>query len=406
MNRRQFLATGVTSGAFITLARDAMAEQTPEDVADEQTESAYTPFNAAFAPTVRPTPLSDAEMRELAQRNLENLIFEVMQNRQILRDSIDSPGLSESALMPPGVENLPRGSARIPKYFVYPATYDQSNPIPSLQFVDPWETEPRIQGSDEEPDVEMSLKLSAFQVADASDSKRDARALMRVTTGTSSGNPTDESDIFWVLNTAINVYGQYQAAKRGEKVPLAQPRQKPLAIPIYLKGGVGSIKLEVVQSSETTFFQKVIGFLKGDTAQTVAAAFGLPVVTRVALNAVDALLTRMMEKNQKTLMGGEFLQFAFSRRGKDALSGDGSLVASLGPGRWLFSTYDAYTTINAQKPLFDTSIGRLVPGEAKGNLPGFYDDIYKNPKNDPFGQLTYALIDVEQQSRKSPLSAT
>ena len=246
---------------------------------------------------------------------------------------------------------------------------------------------PVLQGASDKPDVNMQLDFESFKIGMNEDIDRNTKATLQLQIG--QEKKMDALDkLFYCINGGLDLYNEIKGkktdAKDFKKSTDAAMGNKPISMP----GGVGQITLKVVKHEEPKWWQKVFSFAKSDSAKDLFSLIGFPGITETALNCVSGMLDSLFDKKPEVLFQSQAIKVGFTQSAKDELSGGLSTnyVSCLNPGFWIMARKSDYDTIINAKPIYYGGYGVLAP-DGMSEI-----DALKDSANNPFSQITYAVI--------------
>lgn len=252
------------------------------------------------------------------------------------------------------------------------------------------QVEPRLKGSDENPDIFVRLHMVAFHVGASEEVDRNVRATLRIDFGKDENSNSPLDTLFWSIAAGLNLYNEAHGKRSEPKELKADFHEAFAKRPIEIPGGLGRLSFEVVKHQEPQWWRKIFGFLKGETARTLAAAIGFPAITTQAIDLLDQLLNRLDQDEPAVLFRSRPMTLALTDKAKRDVTGDipGVSAGVLNPGYCLLARGRDFATIVARDPKFLVAYGKLVPGET--SLEEFLAQGY----DDPFEDMTYAVFRV------------
>lgn len=257
---------------------------------------------------------------------------------------------------------------------------------------------PAIEGSTEDPDVLVSLRMLSFQVGQQEDVDRDTRATMRLTFGKDE-NSTDKffDNVFWSIAAGLDLYNQ----ATGEKTPgkdLKCDFGKAFANrPIEIPGGLGVLQFEVVKHKEPKWWRKIFSFLGSGTGKSLVSVLGFPAITTQAIDMLNEMLSRFLEDaTPEALFKSKPMRLALSQYAKDEFTGGNARVrlGALRPGFCVMTRGRDVDAFNEENLVFYPTHGILAPDDALA------DDVASGEYEDPLEDVTYAVFRVGMKSTK------
>lgn len=259
------------------------------------------------------------------------------------------------------------------------------------------QVEPGIDGSDEEPDVLVSLQLLSFNVGAGIEIPDDSRATVRLTFGKDETSRDKYFDAaFWSIAAGLKLYDETKRKPAAGKDLSADFRKAFGNRPIEIPGGLGKLTFEVVRHKEPAWWQKVFRFATGDTGKSLISVLGFPAITTQAIGVVDELLNRLVDNEPEMLFKSEPLRLALSKQARsDLTAGNPRIkVGCLTPGFCILARARDYSTIADAQACYYAEYGKLVPAGVSDAqlLSGSYDD--------PFAALSYAVFRMGMKKTK------
>ncbi|MCM5661520.1 hypothetical protein [Galbibacter mesophilus] len=259
------------------------------------------------------------------------------------------------------------------------------------------EVNPDIEGSEEQPDVLVNLKMQSFHIGDDVKINKRTRATMRINIGKdeSSSNSYFET-VFWSIAAGLDLYNKTKNKPATPKDLKADFKEAFANRPIEIPGGLAKMTFEVVKHEEPKWWQRIFNFFKSGTGQVFTSTIGFPAITASAINLVDELLNKLDKSDPEVLFKSRPLRLALSQKAKnDYTSGNERIkIGALTPGFCVLARgKDFLKLINANAYYYPT-YGKLVP-ENVSNA-----DLVAGNYNDPFKNVTYVIFRIGMKATK------
>lgn len=255
--------------------------------------------------------------------------------------------------------------------------------------------QPKLAGSDDEPDVLTKLNLLSFHVGADEKIDKDTRATMRINFGKDPSS-TDRSfdTVFWAIVAGLKLYNESTGQPAQTKELSADINRAFGNRPIEIPGGLGNLSFEVVKHAEPKWWQKVFSFLQGGTGQALTSALGFPAVTQAAIGIIDELVGRLAEEEPEILFKSRPMRLALTGKAHEEYTGGSPRVrlGSLNSGHCVLARYRDFNDIAASNAVFYPTHGVLAPASAD---PANYASL--TTKN-PLHGMTYAVFRVRMKS--------
>ena len=246
---------------------------------------------------------------------------------------------------------------------------------------------PTLHGLEEKPDINMLLDFEGFNIGSKEDIDRRSKATLQLKVGQEQ-NMGKLDKLFYCLNGGLDLYDHIKNKKSDSKDFKKSTDQALGRKPISLPGGVGQLTLQVVKHEEPKWWQEIFRFAKTDAAQELFSLVGFGGITQAAVSCVEGMMDRLFDKTPEILFQSQPVRAGFTKSARDELSGGVStnFVSCLNPGYWIMARKSDYEFIVQNKPIYYGGFGVLAP-EGMGEI-----DALKDGDNNPFSQLTYAVI--------------
>lgn len=259
------------------------------------------------------------------------------------------------------------------------------------------EVAPKMEGGDNEPDVQISMEMIAFHVGKNEGIPEDTRATMRLVIGKDENSRDKYFDTaFWTIAAGLRLYDQANGKTTESKDLKADFTKAFGKRPIEIPGGLARMTFEVVKHKEPAWWQRVFGFLQSGTGQALTSVIGFPAITQTAIGMVDELLNKLSEDVTGVLFKSRPLTLALNKMAKDDFSGGNPRikVGCLNPGFCIIARGRDYSLLHNADAYFYSAYGKLVPSSVSTEnlVTGNYDD--------PFENCTYAVFKIGMRGAK------
>ncbi|MBL7828946.1 MAG: hypothetical protein JNJ57_20085 [Saprospiraceae bacterium] len=259
------------------------------------------------------------------------------------------------------------------------------------------QVDPKIEGSDAEPDIQLNMEMIAFHIGQNEGIPDDTRATMRLVIGKDENSRDKYFDTaFWTVAAGLQLYNQ-ATGKAAESKDLKADFTKAFGKrPIEIPGGLARMTFEVIKHREPAWWQRVFGFLQSGTGRTLTSVIGFPAITNTAIGLVDELLNKLNEDMTGVLFKSRPLTLALSKQAKNDFSGGNPRikVGCLSPGFCVIARGRDYGLLNTADAYFYTAYGKLVPSSVS------MEDLLAGKYNDPFANCTYAVFKIGMRGTK------
>jgi hypothetical protein len=254
-----------------------------------------------------------------------------------------------------------------------------------------------IKGSQDSPDVLMSLEMQSFHVGNDVDVDKKSRATMRINIGKDE-NSTDKNfdTAFWSIATGLDLYNRVKNKKAEPKELKANFQQAFGNRPIEIPGGLAKMTFEVVKHREPKWWQRIFKFLQSEAGKNLTSTIGFPAITNQAINVVDELLNRLDKSDPEILFKSMPLRLALSEKAKLDYTGGSQRIpiGSLSPGFCVLARGKDFNKFIDSDAYFYPTYGKLVPSKVKAA------DLVMGNYDDPFKDVTYSVFRVGMKSHK------
>jgi hypothetical protein len=254
---------------------------------------------------------------------------------------------------------------------------------------------PKLEGSDDEPDVLTKLNLISFHVGADERIDKNTRATMRINFGKDPSSTDRMFDTaFWAVAAGLKLYNDSTGQPAQTKDLSADMNQAFGNRPIEIPGGLGNLSFEVVKHQEPKWWQNVFSFLRGGTGVALTSVLGFPAVTQAAIGIIDELVGRLADQEPEVLFRSKPMRLALTGKAHDEFTGGSPRVrlGSLNNGYCVLARYGDYSDIAGSNAVFYPTHGLLAPADAD---PANYASL--TTKN-PLHGLTYAIFRVRMKT--------
>ena len=253
------------------------------------------------------------------------------------------------------------------------------------------QVDPKLDGSEDAPDVQMNMEMIAFHIGKNEGIPDDTRATMRLVIGKDENSRDKYFDTaFWTIAAGLQLYNQ-ATGKTAESKDLKADFSKAFGKrPIEIPGGLARMTFEVVKHREQAWWQRVFGFLQSGTGRALTSVIGFPAITNTAIGLVDELLNNLNADVTGVLFKSRPLTLALSKQAKNDFSGGNPRikVGCLSPGFCVIARGRDYGLLNTADAYFYSAYGKLVPSAVS------MEDLLAGTYKDPFENCTYAVFKI------------
>lgn len=257
--------------------------------------------------------------------------------------------------------------------------------------------EPKIDGGNDAPDVQMTMEMIAFHVGKDEDIPENTRATMRLVIGKDENSSDKFFDTaFWTIAAGLQLYNS-ATGKPTESKDLKADLTKAFGKrPIEIPGGLARMTFEVVKHKEPQWWQRVFGFLQSGTGKALTSVIGFPAIGQTAIGLVDELLNKLTEDITGVLFKSRPLTLALSKLAKNDFSGGNPRVkvGCLNPGFCVIARGRDFGLLSNADAYFYTAYGKLVPSSVS------LEDLLADNYDDPFKNCTYAIFKIAMRGTK------
>ena len=259
---------------------------------------------------------------------------------------------------------------------------------------EPSRIEPKLEGSDESPDVLVGVSLEAFNLP-PSEGEVKGSATVRFTMGKDPSS-TDRyfETAFWCIAAGLELYDEAKGGHKRKSQPkeLQSDFQKAFGNrPIEIPGGLAVMSFEVVRHPPEPWWKKIFNFLESSTGKSLTATLGFPAITNSAIQMIDELFSRFVSEPE-VLFKSRPLTLALSKYAKDMYTGGTKSIAlgALNPGWSLLARGKDYARLTGEgnKIRFYPMYGVIAPE----GLP--VETLIAKPSENPYSEVGYALLRV------------
>jgi hypothetical protein len=251
--------------------------------------------------------------------------------------------------------------------------------------------EPQLDGSEDQPDVQMTMEMIAFHVAENEGIPANTRATMRMVIGKDENSRDKFFDTaFWTIAAGLQLYNDAQG-KTAESKDLKADFTKAFGKrPIEIPGGLARMTFEVLKHREPQWWQRVFGFIQSGTGRALTSVIGFPAVGHTAIGMIDELLNKLDEDSTGVLFKSRALTLALSKQAKMDYSGGNARVrvGCLSPGFCVIARGKDYPLLTNANAFFYTAYGKLVPASVSEQ------DLVSGNYDDPFRNCTYGVFKI------------
>jgi hypothetical protein len=248
---------------------------------------------------------------------------------------------------------------------------------------------PTLKGSDEKPDVRVTVDLLSFRISPSENVDPSMQATLRLDMGKDRSSPSPADPLFWSLAAGIDLAAQ--AVKPQEAKSMTADfshafKKRPIEIP----GGLAQMRVEVVAHEEPPWWRKIFSFADSSSVRKLVSAIGFPGIALDAVQLLDTMLAKVSEAKAKPIFQSRPLVVALSERAAtDYTAGLSSVSAAvLNNGVFLLLRHKDAPILAAEPPLYLAGYGRLVPKK------GWNSAAPTLPQQDPYDNLSYAVLRV------------
>lgn len=256
---------------------------------------------------------------------------------------------------------------------------------------------PNIEGTDEDPDVLVSLEMQSFNFGKNENIDKNTRATLRITMcKDESSRDKYFEQVYWSIAAGLNLFDpQRKEAVSGKEFKTDLKKafgNRPIEIP----GGLSKISFEVVKHDEPKWWQQVFRFVQSDAGRSLTSVIGFPAVPQQAFSMVENLLNQLEKTNNEVLFKSLPMRLALSKLAKYDYTGGNERIkiGCLSDGFCILARGRDYQKFVDTDAIYYPSYGRLVPAHVSEPdfLAGNYDD--------PFAETTYAVFKVRMKKTR------
>lgn len=251
--------------------------------------------------------------------------------------------------------------------------------------------EPKIQGSEDQPDMYVSIELQSFHLGAGEQVDKNTRATMRLIIGKDK-NSRDRffDDVFWTISAGLDFYDHLKDQPARPEDFRADFNKALGHRPIEVPGGLANMTFEVIKHKDPKWWQRIFGFLKSDTGQTLISVVGFPAITQRAIQLLDEVFDRFNKENAAVLFQSRPMILALSKLAKqDYTAGNPRIrMGCLNPGFCVLARGRDFATIAQADAYYYPHYGILVPSSVD---PG---QVVMQEYDDPFRDVTYAVFKI------------
>jgi hypothetical protein len=255
------------------------------------------------------------------------------------------------------------------------------------------EVTPEIEGSANEPDVQVSVAMLAFHLAHstAESVQEKSRATLRLDLGKDEGSNSQMEALFWSIASGLDLYEHIKGGanattpKKMSDDFSAKFRQRPVEIP----GGLGQLRIEIVEHAEPPWWRRAIGFVTEDSSvKRIISSIGFPGIALEAVRLLDAMIGRFEDAAARPILRSRPLTLAFSKAARtDYTAGsEAARIGCIAPGFYVLLRHADTAVFNQSPPVFLGHTGHLVPRSDWEKNPATV-----NPDSTAYSDITYAV---------------
>lgn len=243
--------------------------------------------------------------------------------------------------------------------------------------------EPALNGSEEAPDVQMTIEMIAFHVGEDEGIPNNTRATMRLVIGKDENSRDKYFDAaFWTIAAGLQLFNDAKGKPAESKELKADFTKAFGKRPIEIPGALARMTFEVIKHKEPQWWQRVFGFIQSDTGKALTSVIGFPAIGHTAIGLIDELLNKLDADTTGVLFKSRALTLALSKQAKTDFSGGNPRikVGCLNPGFCVIARGRDYPTIANADAFFYSAYGKLVPSSVSEEqlVTGNYQDPFKN----------------------------
>jgi hypothetical protein len=255
---------------------------------------------------------------------------------------------------------------------------------------------PRLKGSDDNPDVRMSIDLLSFRIAPAEGLDPEMQATLRLDMGKDRSSPSPLDPLFWSVAAGLDLAAQTITGPRDPKTMGADFSKAFKQRPIEIAGGLGQLRIEVVAHAEPPWWRRVFAFADNASVRKLVAAVGFPGIALDAVQLLDATLGEFSRVKAKPIFQSRPLTVALTERAaNDFTAGLSSVSAAvLNDGMFVMLRHRDVSVLMAEPPVYLGGYGRLVPKKS------WQADVAAVTGDDAYADLSYAILRIRTKSIK------
>ena len=266
--------------------------------------------------------------------------------------------------------------------------------------------EPALAGSEEAPDMQMTIEMIAFHVGKNEGIPDNTRATMRLVIGKDENSRDKYFDAAlalqaacgrrlagvmashvpgmytWTIAAGLQLFNDAQGKPAESKELKADFTKAFGKRPIEIPGALARMTFEVVKHKEPQWWQRVFGFIQSGTGKALTSVIGFPAIGHTAIGLIDELLNKLDADTTGVLFKSRALTLALSRQAKTDFSGGNPRikVGCLNPGFCVIARGRDYPVLANADAFFYSAYGKLVPSSVSEEqlVTGKYEDPFKN----------------------------
>ncbi len=253
---------------------------------------------------------------------------------------------------------------------------------------------PTLKGSDDNPDVRVSVDLLSFRMAPSEGLDDKMQATLRLDMGKDRSSSSQLDPLFWSIAAGLDLAAQAVTAPQESKSMSSDLSRAFRRQPIEIPGGLAELRVEVVAHEEPPWWRRIFSFADNASARKLVAAVGFPGIALDAVQLLDTMLGKVAETKAKPIFQSRPLTVALSERAAlDYTAGLSSVSAAvLNDGIFLMLRHKDVSVLTEEPPLFLGGYGRLVPKKHWNPAS------QQLPVQDPYEHLSYAVLRVKTRA--------
>ena len=262
------------------------------------------------------------------------------------------------------------------------------------------ELTPHFPGSEQQPDMYVTIEMQSFHVAKNEPIEKNTRATLRLVVGKDKGSRDRTfDDVFWTISAGLDLYNHYKDQKAKPNEYKADFNKALGNRPIEVPGALANMQFEVVKHSEPKWWQRIFGFLRSEAGRSLTSVVGFPAITSSAIQVLDELFNRLDKSDAKPLFKSRPMILALSEQAKmDYTGGIPRIrVGCMNPGFCVFARRKDYHAIADANAYYYPHLGILVPSSVDPS------DVAAGTYDNPLEDVTYAVFKVNMIPTKLEL---